>query len=94
MNEYRKLLLPINPKNLLAKGIKSYKNKLSKLNVNQMAIFVWAFTESVKSRMDEDKIANIACDFAEWLVELYPYLAKIMCEELLETDKKIRKGKK
>lgn len=59
---------PVKPLLLLQHGVKRYEKELKKLNRNQVTGLMWGLISVAKNRIDEDDVATVCLDFAEYML--------------------------
>lgn len=58
---------PVRPKDLVNDGVSKHKSALQKLNRGQRTGLCWGLVSYLKGKVDDDKKAKVALDFAEYL---------------------------
>jgi hypothetical protein len=66
---YSRYSCPVKPRELVSMGVEPLKDKLKKLNRNQMTGLMWGLVGFVKPKIDEEKVGKVACDYAEFMCE-------------------------
>ena len=66
---YIRYSCPVRPKDLIEQGIEHNRSKLATLNRNQMTGLMLGVASFLKGKMDEDKKAKVALDFARFLAK-------------------------
>jgi alkaline phosphatase D len=65
--EYDNYDCPVKPRELLDNGVEAMRPKLAMLERNNVIGLTWGLVSYIKGRIEEDKIAIVAMDYAEWL---------------------------
>lgn len=60
---------PVKPKELLSRGVKAFETQLKALNRNQLVGLMWGLVSYCKNQIEDDKIATVCLDFAEFMVK-------------------------
>jgi hypothetical protein len=58
---------PVRPRDLIKNGVNRYKDKLASLNRNQKTGLCWGLVSFLKGKVDDEKNAKVAMDFAKFL---------------------------
>jgi hypothetical protein len=64
---FTKYSCPVKPRDLIDRGVKAYANALESLQRNQLTGLMWGLVSYCKGKIDEDNVANVCLDFAEFL---------------------------
>jgi len=64
---YEKYDCPVKPRDIIEKGVKALETKLNDLNRNQAQGLMWGLVSFIKPYLNDDKKAETALDFAEWV---------------------------
>jgi hypothetical protein len=59
---------PVKPKELLSRGVAAHKQALDSLQRGQLIGLLWGVVASAKDKIEDDNIADVCMDFAEWMV--------------------------
>lgn len=68
-NSYIHYNCPIQPRDIIHKGIKQFNKKLKSLSRGQLIGLTWGIVSFAKTQLDDDNIANNCLDFAEYLLK-------------------------
>ncbi len=60
---------PVKPRELINNGVEAYKDKLKKLDRNQLTGLMWGLVSFCKNQIDDDNISKVCLDFAEHMVK-------------------------
>jgi hypothetical protein len=60
---------PVKPRELISNGVKAYHEVLLKLSRNELTGVMWGLVSFCKERINEDKIAEVCMDFAEFMAK-------------------------
>jgi len=60
---------PVRPKDLITRGVGAYMNELRKLTRNEKTGLCWGMVSFLKGKVDDDKKAKVAIDFAKFLAK-------------------------
>ncbi len=59
---------PVTPRELIENGIDKYRDQLSRLSAGQATSVMWGMVSHLKGKLtDNEKLSNVACDFAEYM---------------------------
>ena len=58
---------PVKPRDLINDGVKAHAKALAGLSRNQLTGLMWGLVSFAKPKIDEESIANVCLDFAEYL---------------------------
>ena len=64
---YLRYNCPVRPRDLIEHGVDANKSKLGTLNRNQITGLMWGVASFLKGKVDDDKKAKVAMDFARFL---------------------------
>lgn len=64
---YTRYSCPVRPKDLIAQGVEAHKTKLRTLGRNQLTGLCWGLVSFLKGKVDDDKNAKVAMEFAKYL---------------------------
>lgn len=60
---------PIRPRDLVKKSVRAFAKELKTLTRGQQVGLMWGLVSVAKPRIEEDDVAQTACDFAVWLLK-------------------------
>lgn len=66
---YLRYNCPVRPKDLIDHGVEAYRSKLGQISRNQMTGLMWGLASFLKGKVDNDKLAKVAMDFARYLAK-------------------------
>ena len=69
---YTRYSCPVKWRDIMERGVEGMKKELTKLDRNQTIGLMWGLATGIREKIDEEKIANCALDFAEWLCSHSP----------------------
>jgi MoxR-like ATPase len=60
---------PVRPKDLIERGVAALESKLRELTRNQKTGLSWGLVSFLKGKVDDEKLAKVAMDFARWVAK-------------------------
>jgi len=66
---YLRYSCPVRPRELIQHGVDHYKGKLVSLNRNQLTGLMWGLVSFLKGKVDDEKNAKVAMDFAKFMAK-------------------------
>ena len=65
---YSQYNCPVRPRDMITHGVEQYRKLLKTLNRSQMTGLTWGMVSFLKGKVDDEKNAKVAIDFAKYLV--------------------------